>query len=243
MMPELSLADALGAVGKPIHRVHTAGSVGASTAITGATLVESRPLRARAGRLLREAVRGQRHVGAVGRSLRRPGRGRHVRAVDPQLHPAVRRARAHRLEGRGQGPAQRAEEPVRAPADRGHLDREGEGVPDAVGPAALPRVVPVVGRRGGGRARQRGRRPKQAPRPPAWVIAHAKRTEFGSFPGRDTVQAAGGRRLRRGALREGRHHRPAAARSTAPSSTCRSRGTSPCGSRATSSPPKARAGS
>ncbi|HEX3667868.1 MAG TPA: thiolase domain-containing protein, partial [Acidimicrobiia bacterium] len=25
MMPELSLADALGAVGKPIHRVHTAG--------------------------------------------------------------------------------------------------------------------------------------------------------------------------------------------------------------------------
>ena len=41
MMPELSLADALGAVGKPIHRVHTAGSVGAAAAITGATLVES----------------------------------------------------------------------------------------------------------------------------------------------------------------------------------------------------------
>jgi acetyl-CoA C-acetyltransferase len=28
VMPELSLADALGAVGKPILRVHTAGSVG-----------------------------------------------------------------------------------------------------------------------------------------------------------------------------------------------------------------------
>src|SRR6187200_109672 len=41
MMPELSLCDALGAVGKPIHRVHTAGSVGASTAITGAIMVES----------------------------------------------------------------------------------------------------------------------------------------------------------------------------------------------------------
>ena len=41
MMPELSLCDALGAVGKPIHRVHTAGSVGASTAITAATMVES----------------------------------------------------------------------------------------------------------------------------------------------------------------------------------------------------------
>jgi acetyl-CoA C-acetyltransferase len=41
MMPELSLCDALGAVGKPIHRVHTAGSVGASTAITAATMIES----------------------------------------------------------------------------------------------------------------------------------------------------------------------------------------------------------
>src|ERR671938_149785 len=37
----MTFADTLGAPGKPIHRVHTAGSVGASTAITGATLVES----------------------------------------------------------------------------------------------------------------------------------------------------------------------------------------------------------
>ena len=36
MMPELFLADALGAVGKPILRVHTAGSVGGSTAIVAA---------------------------------------------------------------------------------------------------------------------------------------------------------------------------------------------------------------
>ena len=41
MKPELYLTDALGAHGKPMFRVHTAGSVGASTAITGATLVES----------------------------------------------------------------------------------------------------------------------------------------------------------------------------------------------------------
>src|SRR6476660_10495776 len=32
IMPELYLADALGAVGKPLLRVHTAGSVGGSTA-------------------------------------------------------------------------------------------------------------------------------------------------------------------------------------------------------------------
>ena len=36
MMPELYLADALGAVGKPMMRVHTAGSVGGSTSIVAA---------------------------------------------------------------------------------------------------------------------------------------------------------------------------------------------------------------
>jgi acetyl-CoA C-acetyltransferase len=39
MMPELYLADALGATGKPMLRVHTAGSVGGSTAIMAAHLV------------------------------------------------------------------------------------------------------------------------------------------------------------------------------------------------------------
>lgn len=41
MMPELYLADALGATGKPLLRVHTAGSVGGSTAIVAANLVQS----------------------------------------------------------------------------------------------------------------------------------------------------------------------------------------------------------
>jgi len=41
MMPEVYLADALGAVGKPIMRVHTAGSVGGSTAVVAAHLVQS----------------------------------------------------------------------------------------------------------------------------------------------------------------------------------------------------------
>lgn len=42
MMPELYLADALGAVGKPMLRVHTAGSVGGSTALVASNLVASR---------------------------------------------------------------------------------------------------------------------------------------------------------------------------------------------------------
>ena len=41
MMPELFLAEALGAAGKPMLRVHTAGSVGGSTAIVAASLIQS----------------------------------------------------------------------------------------------------------------------------------------------------------------------------------------------------------
>jgi acetyl-CoA C-acetyltransferase len=41
MMPELYLADALGAVGKPLLRVHTAGSVGGATGIVAASLVQA----------------------------------------------------------------------------------------------------------------------------------------------------------------------------------------------------------
>ncbi|MFD9887773.1 thiolase domain-containing protein [Amycolatopsis sp. NPDC059027] len=41
MMPELFLADALGATGKPLLRVHTAGSVGGSTALVATSLVQA----------------------------------------------------------------------------------------------------------------------------------------------------------------------------------------------------------
>ncbi|TDD36622.1 thiolase domain-containing protein [Actinomadura sp. KC06] len=40
LMPETFLADALGAAGKPVMRVHTAGSVGGSTAIVAASLIQ-----------------------------------------------------------------------------------------------------------------------------------------------------------------------------------------------------------
>ena len=41
MMPELFLADALGAVGKPLLRVHTAGSVGGATGVVATNLVQA----------------------------------------------------------------------------------------------------------------------------------------------------------------------------------------------------------
>ncbi|MFI5889694.1 thiolase domain-containing protein [Actinoplanes sp. NPDC051513] len=41
MMPELFLADALGAAGRPLLRVHTAGSVGGATAIVATSLIRA----------------------------------------------------------------------------------------------------------------------------------------------------------------------------------------------------------
>src|ERR1700752_2869240 len=41
MMPELFMADAVGATGKPLIRVHTAGSVGGSTGVVAPSLVQS----------------------------------------------------------------------------------------------------------------------------------------------------------------------------------------------------------
>ena len=65
-MPELYLADALGAVGKPMMRVHTAGSVGGSTVDRRGQARRGRRARARAHGRVREAVGEQRDVGPLG---------------------------------------------------------------------------------------------------------------------------------------------------------------------------------
>ena len=108
-MPELYLADALGAVGKPMMRVHTAGSVGGSTAIVASKLVTSGVHRARPHRCVREAEREQRDVGAVGRDAV-PGavgrrRGRLLRAAHPRVHLPLGRAEPHRPPRVGEGSA------------------------------------------------------------------------------------------------------------------------------------------
>ena len=172
MMPELYLADALGAAGKPMMRVHTAGSVGGSTAIVAAHLV-------RAGvheRVLTVAFEKQSESDAMWAlspkypfraAARRRGR-RVLRAARPRVHPALRRAGRRRHAGRGEGPAERAQEPVRPPSHGRHLAREGEGVADALGPDPLPRDVPFVGRRvrdGARRARSAAARAPRRSRP------------------------------------------------------------------------------
>ena len=133
MKPELFLADALGAAGQAdaarAHRRQRRLLDGDRRHRRG----EGRPLPARAHRRVREAGRGQRAVGPRRRQVRQHGRGRHLRPVDARLHQPFGRARAHRLEGRGQGPAQRGQEPVRAPQAPRHHHREGAGLADAVG--------------------------------------------------------------------------------------------------------------
>ena len=109
MMPETYLAEALGAVGKPLFRVHTAGSVGGSTAIVAASHIESGVhervltigweqqslLRGDVGAVVPDPV-----PAAAGR-----GCGRLLRPVHPRVHAPLERARRHRHPGGAEGPA------------------------------------------------------------------------------------------------------------------------------------------
>ncbi len=229
MKPELYLSDALGAVGKPMFRVHTAGSVGGTTAIVAASHVQAGKHRTVLAVAFEKQSEGNAQF-ALGSGKGRLTRcRRRLRPVHPGLHPAQRGPRAHRLEGGGQGPAQRPEEPLRPPQDRGHLHREGQGLADDVGADPVPRVVPLVRRRlrrghhrRGGRQGRGGRRTATGVDPGVLVplrAAQLPRPRSGA-PGRRPP-------VRRRRLRA----RPAspirAARSTPPSCTCPSRGCEP----------------
>ena len=191
MMPELSLADALCAVGKPIHRVHTAGSVGASTAISAATLIESGLY----DTVLTVGYEKQ-SDGNVAWAL---GGGRSgSQGAGGSFAPWIRKY----IQGSGAPPdvgikvaVKDRENALRNPNAHLHLyDISEEKVkespmlwdplhylescPSSDGAAAM-----VLTNETGA---------AKAPRKPAWVIAHAKRTEFTQFPNRDTVRPQAG---------------------------------------------------
>ena len=123
-----------------------------------------------ADRGLREAVGVQRDVGALGAgAVQHAGarrRRRLLRPARPLLHPPLRGADPHRRDRRGQGPAERAEEPLRAPAEQGHHGRVGAGLADAVGPDPLRRDLPVLRRRLRAGHRRRGHREGARPTRP-----------------------------------------------------------------------------
>jgi acetyl-CoA C-acetyltransferase len=191
MMPELSLCDALGAVGKPLHRVHTAGSVGASTAITAAVMIESGLYQ----RVLTLGYEKQSDGNATwalggGRSgsqgaggsfapwirnyILQSGAPPHIgwKVAVKDRKNALKNPYAHL-----QLPDISIEKVRESPMlwDPLHFL---ESCPSSDGAAAM-----VLTNSAGA---------KRAPRKPAWVIAHAKRTEFSQFPGRDTVRPQAG---------------------------------------------------
>ncbi len=196
IMPELYLADALGAVGKPMMRVHTAGSVGGSTALVGASLIQAgihqrvlvcafekqsesnatwaltvsqpfqAPLVAGAGGFFAPLIRAY---------MRRSGAPDHIGmlvAVKDRLH-ALRNPYAHlKLEGIDLAMVEASPmlwEPLR------YL----ETCPSSDGACAMVLAGEDAA--------------KQSPRPPAWVHGAAMRSEPTMFAGRDQVSPRAGR--------------------------------------------------
>ena len=162
-MPELYLADALGAVGKPMMRVHTAGSVGGSTSIVAAKLVAA----GMHERVLTVAYEKQSESNATwGLSVPMPFAAPLVAGAGGYFAPLIRaymyRSGAPRHIGHLVAVKDRLAA-LRNPKAHLHLpDIDLKTVEESfllVGPAALPRRVPVLRRRDGDGARQReGRR-------------------------------------------------------------------------------------
>jgi acetyl-CoA C-acetyltransferase len=194
MTPELYLADALGAAGKPIMRVHTAGSVGGSTALVAARLVQSRQHR----RVLAVAYEKQSEGNAQwslagGKSggmgaggifapwirayIQKSGAPEHIGwqvAVKDRLN-ALNNPYAHlRLKDITIDTVR--ESPMLW--DPLHFL---ESCPSSDGACAI-----VFTDEAGGKAAA------SAGNAPAWVIASAMRSEPSAFPGRDPIRPQGG---------------------------------------------------
>jgi acetyl-CoA C-acetyltransferase len=199
MMPELMLADAIGASGKPLLRVHTAGSVGGSTGVVAASLVQagvhrrvlavafekqsesnamwalsimppfSMPIGAGAGGYFAPHVRSY---------IRRSGAPEHVGAV-----VAVKDRRNGALNPYAHlRQADITLEKVQASAMLWDPIRYDETCPSSDGACAV-----VIGDEAAGDAA------RSAGRQPAWIQATALRTEPLMFPGRDQVNPRAGR--------------------------------------------------
>ena len=196
VLPELQLADALGAAGKPLLRVHTAGSVGGSTACVAASLVQ-------AGiheRVLTVSYEKQSESNAMwGLTIAAPFGVAVVAGAGGYFAPIVRGY--IRRSGAAEDTGIRTALKDRQNAHRNpyaHLRIEGisyemirdspmlwdpirylETCPSSDGACAM-----VLASERAARA---------APRPPAWVRATAMRSEPTMFAGRDSINPLAGR--------------------------------------------------
>jgi len=198
MMPELFLADALGAVGKPMMRVHTAGSVGGSTALVAASLIQAGIHR----RVLTVAYEKQSESEAMW-ALSRPmpfapptlaGAGGYFA---PLIRSYIRRANAPDHIGIMVAVKDR-QNALRNPLAHLHIEdisfekvaespmlwdpiRYLETCPSSDGACAMVLAD-----------EQAGEEAAAARRPPAWVHATALRSEPTMFAGRDAVNPRAG---------------------------------------------------
>jgi hypothetical protein len=201
IMPELFLADALGAAGKPMLRVHTAGSVGGSTGIVAASLVEAGVHE----RVLCVAYEKQSESNAMwALTIAIPFQAAVVAGAGGYFAPLVRGyiARANPPEDTGIRVALKDRQ---AP---GRLLRDDRELAHALGPDPLPGDVPLVGR--GVRPGPGRRVCGEAHAAAAGLGAchgHAQRAHpvLGARPG----ESPGGQGLRGPSLQEGRDPEPA----------------------------------
>ncbi len=204
MMPELYLAESLGAAGKPMMRVHTAGSVGGSTAIVAANLVEA----GIHARVLTVAFEKQSESNAMWALAPKipfqpplvAGAGGyftpHIRAYISRWNPPEDTGILVALKDRRNG-LRNPLNHVQIPDVSYEMIRDStmlwdpirflESCPSSDGACAM-----VLGDEAAASA---------APRPPAWVHAHAMRSEPTMFAGRDEVNPRAGRECAAAAYR------------------------------------------
>jgi acetyl-CoA C-acetyltransferase len=198
MMPELYLADALGAAGKPLLRVHTAGSVGGATGIVAASLVESGVHR----RVLAVAFEKQSESNAMWALSITPPFGMPLLAgaggyFAPHVRAYIRRSGAPEHVGAMVAVKDRRNGSLNPYAHLQQADitldkvlaspmlwepvRYDESCPSSDGACAV-----VIGDEAAARASE------AAGRPVAWVRATAMRTEPTMFSGKDHVNPRAG---------------------------------------------------
>jgi acetyl-CoA C-acetyltransferase len=191
MMPELYLADALGASGKPMLRVHTAGSVGGSTAIVASNLITGGVRK----RVLTVAFEKQSEgdtTWALG-----GGRSGSVGAggyFAPHIRGYIDRSKAPEYVGWMVAVKDRKNAllnpyaHLKMPDISLEMVKESPMVWDPVRrlescPASDGACAMVLTDEAGGDA---------ASTPPAWVHGTAMRSELGQFPGRDPISPKAG---------------------------------------------------
>jgi acetyl-CoA C-acetyltransferase len=190
MMPELYLADALGAAGKPILRVHTAGSVGGSTAIVATHLVQSGVRERVLTVAFEKQSEGDTTWGLSGGRSGGVGAGGYFA---PHIRAYIERSKAPEYVGWMVAVKDRKNalknpyahlkvpdislEMVRESPMVWEPVRRLESCPASDGACAMV----LTNEAGGDRASN-----------PAWVHGTAIRSELGQFPGRDPVNPQGG---------------------------------------------------